>query len=446
MKIAGWLILLGTQILIIVGFWVWNHVNHPLGNLLAGDASGLYLAWGRLAGLLAAFGILLQLILIGRVKWVERTFGFDRLTRWHHAVGFSLILLLVVHTILVSAGHARWSDVTPWVQFLDFCRTWKGVLAATVGLVMMIAAVGVSAAIIRKRWRYETWYATHLTLYIALALAFGHQVLSGSDLADNRWFRVYWYALYAFVFLDLAWYRVGRPLGSFARHRFAVASLKPETGDVTSVRIEGRALDRFRVEAGQFVIVRFLAPGFRWEAHPFSISARPDGTHIRLTIKALGDFTRRVPELKPGTPVILDGPHGVFTARRCVSPKVLMIAGGIGITPIRSVAEDLVAAGRDVILVYGNRNKASVVFDAELESLASSSAGRFRVVHVMSDDPAWTGEKGKIDRERLERRVPDIREREVYLCGPPPMMKGIRSMLAELGVPRGRIHDERFAL
>jgi len=444
-KISG-LVALGAQLLIVIGFWVWNHVHHPMGNQLTGDRIGQLLAYGRLTGLLAAFGILLQLILIGRVKWVERTFGLDRLTRLHHGLGFALIVLLIAHPILVTAGHALQAGTSPWAQFLDFCRNWDDVLAATVGLGLMIAALAFSAAILWKRLRYETWYATHLTLYIALALAFGHQLSVGSDLTDNHWFARYWYALYAFVFGNLIFYRFIRPLWFFARHRFVVTGLVPEAGDVTSVYIGGRNLESFRIEAGQFMLVRFLARGFRWEAHPFSMSCFPDGKQIRLTIKRLGDFTRRIPDLKPGTPVIIDGPHGVFTARRCKSPKVLMIAGGIGITPIRSLAEELLAAGRDITLIYGNRQHALIALEKELDALVRAAAGRLRVIHVMSDDPEWPGEKGRVDAARMARLVPDVKERDVYLCGPPVMMKLVRSALVGLGVRRRRLYYERFSL
>ena len=176
MKKAGWLILLGSQILIIVGFWLRYHINHPMGNQLTGDTAGRLLAWGRLAGLLAVSGILLQLILIGRVKWVERTFGLDRLTRLHHIVGFSLIALLIAHPTLVTSGHAMQAGTGLWDQFLDFCRTWEDVLPAAIGLALIIAATAFSTAVLLKRVRYETWYATHLVLYLALALTFGHQL------------------------------------------------------------------------------------------------------------------------------------------------------------------------------------------------------------------------------------------------------------------------------
>ena len=248
------------------------------------------------------------------------------------------------------------------------------------------------------------------------------------------------------MLVNLLGYRLVRPALAFFRHRFVVTRVVSEPGDVTSVYIGGRNLERFAIEAGQFMIVRFLAKGYRWEAHPFSMSCFPDGRQLRLSIKRLGDFTRRIPELKPGTPVLIDGPHGVFTARRCAADKVLLIAGGIGITPVRSLAEELVGAGRDVVLVYGNRNGQSIVFKDELDELVARAGGRLRVHYVMSDDPGWPGEKGRIDRDRLARLVPDIAGREVYFCGPPVMRKGIRAALANLGVPARRIHDERFAL
>ncbi len=445
-KKTVWLALLGAQLLIILTFWSWNQTHHPLGNLLTGGSAGQLLAYGRLAGLLAAFLILLQVFLIGPIRWTEQTFGLDRMTRLHHVLGFSLLALLAAHPLLVTLGHAGQEDNTFMAQYLDFLRNWPGVLAAAIGLGIMLAAVAFSVAIVRKRLKYETWQATHLTLYVAMALAFGHQLEVGNDFTGNRGFAGYWQALYIAVFGNLIWHRLLRPLVVFNRHRFAIARVTPESSDVTSLEITGRNLERLRAAGGQFVLVRFWAKGFRWEKHPFSLSCRPDGHRLRLTIKQLGDFTRRVPQLAPGTPVILDGPHGIFTARRSQAAKVLLIAGGIGITPIRAIAEELLEAGRDLLLIYGNRHRDGIVFKQELDALATAAGGRFRIVHVLNNDPGWPGEKGKIDRERILRLAPDIRERDVYLCGPPPMMKLIRADLTGAGVPPRRIYDERFAL
>ena len=435
-----------AQLLIVVGCWFQFHAHHPMGNLLTGDPVGKLLAYGRLAGLLAVLAILFQILLVGRVRWVERSFGLDRLTRLHHVVGFALILLLLLHPVLLAMGHGLQAGLGFWEQMADFCKTWPGVLAAAIGLGLMLATTVFSVLLVMKRMRYELWHATHLSLYVAFGLAFLHQVATGSDFTDHPAFRYYWYALYAFVLLNLLFYRLAKPWLLFARHRFVVTRVVPESADVTSVYVGGRNLQAYLVEAGQFMIVRFLAQGFRWQAHPFSISSLPDGRQLRLSIKQLGDYTRRIPELKPGTPVLLDGPHGIFTSRTCRSDRVLLIAGGIGITPIRALAEEMAGSPRDVVLIYGNRNSQALVFKNELDELAARSAGRLRVVCVLSDDPAWPGEKGRIDRDRIARLVPDLSERDIYICGPPAMMKGVRAALARLGVPPRRIHFERFAL
>ncbi len=446
MKRIALFALLAAQLAVIGGFWAWNHVRHPLGNMLAGGLAEQLLAYGRLAGLLAAFGALLQLVLASRAGWIGHVFGLDRQLRLHHVLGPLVFLPLAAHPVLLAYGHAMQADTGAWAQTLDFLRYWKGVAAAAAGLALMLAAGALSMPGVRRRLRYEVWHATHLTFYLAIALAFGHQLSVGSDFTDNRWFAGYWTALYAFVFGNLLWHRLLRPLRDFVRHRFAVERLETEAGDATSVYIGGRAMERFRAAGGQFVLVRFLAPGFRWESHPFSLSQPPDGKRIRLTIKQLGDFTRRIPRLAPGTPVVVDGPHGLFTARRCRSAKALLVAGGIGITPLRAMADDLLAAGRDVVLLYASRHRDGITLREELDGLAAAAGGRFRVVHVLDHDPDWPGEKGRLDGERITRLVPDAAERDIFLCGPPPMMKALRRTLTGLGVPRGQIHDERFAL
>ena len=153
MKKAACLLLAGSQALIVISAWLWFHTHHPLGNLLTGDAEGQALAWGRLAGLLAAFGVLAQIVLIGRARWVGQAFGLDRLTRLHHALGFALVLLLALHLALVTWGHARQADAALWEQTLDFCKNWKGLAAALAGLALMAAALATSVLVLRRRLR-----------------------------------------------------------------------------------------------------------------------------------------------------------------------------------------------------------------------------------------------------------------------------------------------------
>ena len=446
MKKIVWMLILAAQLLVTVGFWFSYHVNHPMGNQLTGAAVGQYLAYGRLAGLLAVLFILFQLLLIGRIKWLEQAFGMDRMTQLHHITGFAIVFFLVAHPLLVTMGHSMQAGTGFFEQYIDFCKNWEDVLAAVIGIMIMSVAIIFSVLVLKKWVKYEVWYYSHLTFYVAIALAFGHQFEVGSDFTGNKYFAGYWYAIYAFTFANLIHFRILRPIIFFLRHRFRIEKVVQESADVTSVYIEGNKMDLFPIAAGQFMIVRFLKKGFFWEAHPFSMSCLPNGNNIRLSIKGVGDFTRKIPGLSPGVSVLIDGPHGVFTAGSCKASKALLIAGGIGITPIRSLAEEMSLKGRDVVLIYANRNRASIVFEKELADLVNSSSGRLKVIHVISDEPGWPGEKGRLDKEKISRRVPDFKEREAFLCGPPPMMKAVRSTLFSIGVPKNQIHYEKFAL
>lgn len=440
-----WGLLCAIPLIAFAG-WAWDHIHPSPGLVPLSDPIGLLQALGRLSGLLAALALLLQLLLSSRLRWLERSFGLDRLTRLHHIVGFSLATLLLAHPALLIAAAARKNGTGMGETLVRLIGELQGVGAAVVGLVLIALTLMGSVLVLQRRLHYERWHALHLILYPALVLVFFHPPAIGFDLIHNRNLAVYAYALCAATLGAVIVERLARPLQWFTRHRFRVLRVRPESEDATSVEIGGRDLERFPARAGQFVIVRFLAPGFRFEAHPFSLSRLPDAHGLRITIRHVGDFTRRIPALPPGTRVMVEGPYGCFTSEHRALQKGLLIAGGIGITPLRALAGEWVAEGRDTLLLYANRHPRFAVFTGELEALAATSDGRFRMIPIMSDAPDWPGERGRIDRDRLSRLVPDLHEREVYLCGPPAMMRSVRDALSGLGVPQSRLHDERFAL
>jgi predicted ferric reductase len=436
---------------IATSFWYWHTVLHGAGgNQLNMGRAARWIAWGNLAGLYAATGALFQLLLISRTRWLERPAGLDRLTNLHIGNGRLTITALAVHVLLVTQGHAL-TEIPPLgfvEQIRVFLSDWDDLQLALVAAVLLLIVGTVSFPLIRPRFKYEIWYALHLTTYAAIALAFFHQIRYGNGLTRDiapALFRGYWYGLYACAFGLLLFYRVGVPLYRFARHGFTVQSVTAENEEVTSLSIQGRDLSAYPARAGQFVFVRFLARGFWWEKHPFSLSNYTDGKQLRLTIKKIGDFTSAIPNLPVGTRILVDGPYGALTADRATQPKILLIAGGIGITPLRALLEAFALEGRDIILLYANRNEKRVVFLEELARLARQHPQP--KVHVIVSHPeAWPGERGTVDEEKLRRLVPDLTEREVFLCGPPPMMDQVRKTLRTLGVPGNHIHFERFRL
>ena len=437
-KIALYLLFIAN---IFVILWFWWPTNGSL--LRGGDVHLALLAEGRLSGLLAVYFVLCQLTLIGRVKWVESVFGLDRLSRVHHWNGFFVLLFILAHPVMLIAGSAGLARVGLVHQFLEFFREYDDVANAVIALLLFLLVIATSLLIVRRRWRYETWYFTHLLTYAAILLAFGHQLEVGSDFQNNPTFVLYWYLLYIVAGGNFVWFRFLRPLLFFWRHRFYIDRVERETDEVASVYIGGRNIDQFPGQAGQFMILRFLAKSFWWQAHPFSFSQKPDGRFLRVTIKNVGDFTSNIPALKPGTLVFIDGPHGVFTEKPETKNKILLIGGGIGITPLRALAEEMIANGKDVSLLYGNRSGKNIALKNELDELAKS---RLRVNYVVSDDPSWTGIKGHVNATVIKNLVPDFSEREVYLCGPAPMMKSVRSELSKLGVQASLVHYEKFSL
>jgi predicted ferric reductase len=425
----------------------WWHVSSRL--LLHGESGGRSVALGRLAGLLVGSGVLLQLVLVSRLPWIEPSMGCDRLYRLHRRLGFLIGSLLLAHPALLTVGYARRQHLSVSRQFMEFAADWPTGLAIA-ALVVIAVMVASSLPVIRRRLTYETWHMSHLAMYAALALASLHQA-NGAEIAGRPWWGDYWVALQVTVIGCLVVFRAGRPIVRSARHRFRIDRIVTESDDVTSVYLTGRQLDRFTFRPGQYANVVFLSKG-RWAPHPFSFSAAPNGQFLRMSIKAAGDFTDRIRELTPGTPALLEGPLGAFTAA-APRDKYLMVAGGIGITPIRALIESLAAAGRDIVLLYSVKTANDLVFASELRALTAHchfilsrhAANTDNTENKQAGEGKFGYERGRIDLRMLTRLVPDVREREVFICGPQPMMKAVAGALGELQVRKSSIHYEQFA-
>lgn len=411
----------------------------------SGSVGAVLLSLGGLSGLAAAFTILTQIILMSRFPLLERVFGHDKLAILHHKNGRVALPLLLLHPLLIILGYSMLTGSAFLEQAVAIIREFTYVLPALIAVILFVVVVISSLYIVYKKLKYERWYTVHLLVYIAIFLSFGHQIELGTNINAHTLFYGYWIALYIVVFGLHILFRFVMPIVRAVRHRFVIHRVVEEARGVFSLYIRGEHLDTFPVAPGQFMILRFLQKGFWSEAHPFSLSKEKDGQYIRITIKGVGDFTQRVGELKVGTRVIIEGGYGIFTSRVSSRDKVLMIAGGIGITPIRSLAEELLKSGKEIVLLYGNRTERDIVFRDELLELERTYP-KLNVVHILSEDGAYAGERGYVDKEKLERLVPDINEREVFMCGPVVMTESLAPLLDELGVQSGNVHFERFSL
>jgi len=295
-----------------------------------------------------------------------------------------------------------------------------------------------SARFARRKLHWENWYALHLSMYVAVALSFSHQ-LAGPDLAGRPWLQVSWGVLYTFTFALVLRYRFIMPAVAAFRHRLRVVAVIPEASGVVSIVIEGRHLAELRAQPGQFFRWRFLTADSWTTAHPFSLSAPPVGNRLRLTVKALGDGSERLQRVPVGTALIAEGPYGAMTAARRTRRDVLLIAGGVGITPMRALFETMtVLPGQDLMLLYRARGRDELIFRRELDALAARREAR--VIYLLGSD------RELLSARTLLRLVPALAERDVYLCGPPGLSAAVRASLHEAGLPPAHLHEERFAL
>jgi predicted ferric reductase len=423
---------------VLVGLWL-RHGGLDTRHGPGGPATAL----GQLTGLLGTYAVLLELLLMSRLPWLERYAGLDRLAVWHRWIGFAAVDLLIVHTIAITLGYAAANGESLVGQTLDFIRHSPDVLMAFVALAALLAVGITSMRRARRTLDRESWYFVHLYAYLAVALAFAHQLAVGSDFADDRAARSWWIALYVAVVAAVLGSRVVAPALVNVRSRFQVERVVREAPGVVSLYIRGHHLDRLRAEGGQFFHLRLLTRDGWWRSHPFSLSAQPTPRHLRFTIKELGDHTGRLQNVRPGTRVLLEGPFGTFTAARRRHAKVALIAGGIGITPLRAILDTLPARRGDLTLLYRSATPADVVFTNELQWFEEK---RGVTVHHLVGIDIGDDRTDQLGVPALRTLVPDIARHDVYVCGPPALLEAVRRRLRHLGVPRRHIHCERFDL
>jgi predicted ferric reductase len=395
---------------------------------------------GRFFGLHVALTMIFQLVLISRLPWLDRRLGMDRLTTLHRWTGFTLFTTLLLHVTFIVLGFAQLDGNAVPVQILSLAGSFPVLLGMVAFLIITTVAI-VSARYARRRLSHETWHALHLLLYLVIILVLLHQLEEITTFTVSSLSRAYWWLLWALALGALVGGRVVLPLVRNARHQYRVAAVVPESDDVVSVHVTGRDLDRLPARAGQFMLWRFPGHNPWWQVNPWSLSAAPTGNSLRLTAKAIGSTSAGLRNLPVGTRVFAEGPYGALTALARTQESSLLIAGGIGITPIRSLLEELTGP---ITVLYRVRDEAGAVLLDELRQLAELRGAR---LHLLT---GRTGE-GNPPNDPLSPRnllalVPDVTERDVYICGPEPMTAAVLKSLRALHVPRRQIHAERFRL
>jgi predicted ferric reductase len=419
---------LGTVIALVV-------IGESRGTLAS--PGGWLIAVGRLAGFTGTYLMLVMIVLISRIPWLERTVGQDRLVRWHRRIGPWPIVLIGLHVVTITLGYAQMTRVGPLHQLWVFLVNYPDMLAAMVGFALLVLAGLSSIRIARRKMKYETWWIIHLYIYLALALAFAHQIVTGVVFLGHPLTRAYWIAIWSLTAGLVLVSRFIWPLMKNFRYQLRVADVTEEAPGVYSLTISGKHLSRLAVSGGQFFQWRFVAKDLLWHSHPYSLSALPRPPFLRVTVKGLGEQSKAVARLKPGTRVFIEGPYGTFTRHARTQNRVVLIGAGVGITPIRALLEDL-PKNIDVSVVIRASSAADIVHRDEVEALVQMRGGEFHELVGSRKDVTF-------DAGTMRRLIPSIAESDVYVCGPNGFTDRVVAAALRLGVDPKRIHHEAFS-
>lgn len=405
---------------------------------------------GQALGLVGMAMFALNFALSARLKWMESIFGgMNKIYIVHHILGGLAFVLLLLHPLFIIGRFAVDGGTALGAVLVGFvanpsCYTNMGLLTpecstlwGVVGLVLMIAFLYITFFV---KLPYQTWKLTHQ--FMGLAFFFGalHVLTIPSDVAVVVALKYYMYALIAIGFLGIL-YRTILGFIVVPRVEYVVSEVKQVNKNIVEIVLAPRHPGRcITYRPGQFVFIGFPDVTGLDEVHPFSISSSPENTCLTLGIKALGDFTGRLRELKPGMRAMIEGPFGRTSYVYYPRKEQIWIAGGIGITPFLGMARSLKPEdGYKIDLYYSAATAEDAAFDAELREIAAKNPN-FRLI------PWYGQEKGFLSADAIVKESQGVLGKEIFLCGPPPMMKALRDQFAKWKVPVARIHSEEFAL
>lgn len=438
-----------ASLLVVVALWV----SHGGVQQLTAGASSAWIATGRLTGLVSSDLVLLQLLAMARIPLVERAVGQDALTRWHRLLGFSSINLLLAHAVTITIGYALRVRSGFFTELWSLVTTAPGMLLATAGTGLFVLVAVTSVRMARRRLRYESWHLLHLYAYLAGLLALPHQLWTGADFIASPLARAYWWTLYGLALVSVLVFRVALPLRTSLRHRLVVTRVVAEAPGVVSVHIGGANLHRLAAAPGQFFVWRFLTgPGWT-RGHPLSLSAAPTTAGLRITLATGGDDGPRLASMRPGTNVLVEGPHGLLTPHVRTRRGLVLMGAGLGLAPLISLLQDAVRRGetasRPATVVRRLRTSPhQPPWQAELAELQRT--GHIQLVDLVGprgrSGPAWLPEhlSGWTATAAVHALIPDIEDSDVFVCGTAPWSEAVAADLRAAGVPADALHVERF--
>ena len=397
------------------------------------------LSIGQITGMVGLTLYSFDLLLSTRLQIFEDLFGgLNRVYIAHHIIGGIALVALMVHPVMLAlrlaASSLRDAALLLVPQVADLPMAYG--IFSLVGLIaLMIVTFFVSLP-------YRVWLLTHKLLGVVFFLGGLHVLLVPSALYNDALLK---WLLLGYVGIGLAAfvYRTVLPRIFIRRYNYVVRAATMVGDGVMQIdMLPVRAGINFK--AGQFVFLSFRQPGVSQEWHPFSVSSAPHDPNLSITMKALGSYTKLLTQMQAGLAganVVVEGAYGRFNFRNFKNPRQVWVAGGIGITPFLAMARDLGTLPCAIDLYYSVRNETELVDFNVLQQVGNPVTGQnFRVI------PFVSSKQGYLTAKFINETSGGLLDKDILLCGPPSMMKSLKTQMGTLGVKKSQIHSEEFSM
>jgi predicted ferric reductase len=394
---------------------------------------------GKMLGLAAATLLFFQLIQAARLKVLDRVFSLPGLFRSHRLNAIVIFFLALLHPILVLSSEEKL--IIPLE--LRYWPEWVGV-----GVLTLIV-IHFSVSQWRRAFRitFHGWLLWHRCVGVfILGLAALHILFVSETFSEEGFPRTAVMVSTAIIVVLWLWVRSG-----WLRVRkmpLAVTRVAPEGKSCTCIELSPITDRPFQYLPGQFVFVSVHSKYISREPHPFTLSSTPTRPQcLQITVRASGDWTRHIDRVVEGDSVSIQGPFGRFS-HILTDPdrEIVMIAGGIGITPMLSMLRFMVDRQdhRAVTLIWSNHSREDIVYEEEFNDLMSKPIG-LRSVFVFTGSSAEGVSTGRLNLEKLQTMLQTCSRRAaIFMCGPVQMMKQVKGDLKRIGFTSCSIYTETF--
>ncbi len=392
------------------------------------------LSLGQIFALTGVTLFSINFILSGRFKFLEPLFnGLNRMYIIHHLTGEVALLLLLMHPMFITFYYLKYSVEAAFyilIPPLTDYPTWFGICALLTLVTLLILTIYVKLP-------YHIWKLTHKFLGLSLFLASLHIFFITSTVTINLPLRFY---ILGFCTAGLLTYIYRTLLGRYFVKRYKYKVKKVNLlGDVTEIILSPLA-KKIEYLPGQFIFVNFKSAEISKEEHPFSLTSSPQSEEISISPKSVGDYTKTLKSLKPGSIATIEGPFGAFSYLTKPRKKQVWIAGGIGVTPFISMARTFTPANDyHVYLYYVVSTEVEAIYLNLLRQIEKNCKNLIII-------PVITETEGRITAQTVASKIPDLKKSDVLICGPLPMMKSLRDQFNQLGIRNFHIFTEEFSI